>query len=145
MYNFHLKTVCDHEFHTIPNPATFLSACIRSKENLSIPAVKQKYLEHIMLIYFIDQHQKQKGETLVSPCVPHPLIKQGTFHLAASLVSHLSHLAISLTPPPLTLHLSQIATSLPSHLSHCATSLFSHLSHLATSLNSYTFPTFPPY
>ena len=48
--NFHLRSACDYEFHTHPHPtSTFLTACRRSKENISIPVVMQKDLEPTFL------------------------------------------------------------------------------------------------
>ena len=53
-YNFQFKSVCDYEFQTLPHPTTFSTAGITSKENLSIPAARQGYLEHTLLLRFAD-------------------------------------------------------------------------------------------
>ena len=53
---------------------------------------------------------------MVSPCVPHPWIKQGISHLVTSLLSRLSCLAISL-PSPLPPFLNFHLTTFPPHYS----------------------------
>ena len=51
--NVHLKSVYDYELQTLEHRATFLTA-VRSKENLSIPATTQEYLEYTPLLHFVD-------------------------------------------------------------------------------------------
>ena len=140
-YNFRLKSACGYEFQTLPHPTIFLTACIRSKESISIPAVMQKNLVPISTFSFHWLHQKKKDEILSSPCISHPWIKPLTSHLVTSPPSHLFQLVTSLPS-----HLSNFATSLSSHPSHLPTSLPSHLYHLPSSLPSHlsqhtTFPT----
>ena len=52
--NVHLKSVCDYEFQTLQHRATFIADSVRSKENLSIPATTQEYLEYAPLLRFVD-------------------------------------------------------------------------------------------
>ena len=51
-YNFCLKSACVYEFQTLPHPTIFLTACIRSKESISIPAVMQENLVPISALSF---------------------------------------------------------------------------------------------
>ena len=77
IHNFHLKSVCYHEFQTLPHPATFLTAYVRSKENLSVPVVTQKYLLYIScsfisLISIRNKKMKSWFHPAPLPPLPHP-------------------------------------------------------------------------
>ena len=80
---FYLKSACKYKFralmiqahtHTaLPNHILyFLTTSGRSKENLSIPAVTQEYLELTLPPHSLDKYQKLKYEILDSHCIPDP-------------------------------------------------------------------------
>ena len=52
--NFDIRSACNYEFNIASHPIIFLTACRRSKESLSIPAVTQENLESIPPLCFLD-------------------------------------------------------------------------------------------
>ena len=115
--NFDLKSACDYKFQTLPHPTIFSTACIRSKESLSIPSATQGNLEPILLLRSFDEHQKQKDKILDSPKCPPPLNKTRNlppWHLTTLPPVPPCHLTI--LPPFPTCHLTTLSPFRPCYL-----------------------------
>ena len=69
-YNFHLKSVCNYEFQTLPHPATFSTACHRSKKSLSIPAATQEYLNTPCSFISLINIRNKKMKSWTHPASP---------------------------------------------------------------------------
>ena len=116
--SFKMKSLTTHTNKKIPHK--FLTACIRSKENLSVPAITQKYLLYTLSPSFRWLSSETKRWNLGLPLCPPPLNKTGDLlpcHLYSPIFPALPphYLPTSPTVPP---HYSSNFPTLPPHSSH---------------------------
>ena len=127
-YNFCLKSACGYEFQTLPHPTIFLTACIRSKESISIPAVMQENLVPISTLSFhwltsetkrwnleLTLHILPLNKTInLPPCHLTTLSPFPTCHVTTFPPFQLCHLTILPSFPPS--HLTTLTPLPPSQL-----------------------------